>query len=148
VPGVGGAAQGGAGSFRGPQRWWGHSWYLLSPLPSAPPPPQTCPQSPPPIPAPQEGREQYTSAPCRWGAVDREDITAAAFAPGGWLLAGTAAGRLLQWDASAGRCVRVFEAHPPVRLAPKAGGASPNSRAQRSQAVGGRRSLRGAGAQG
>jgi len=44
--------------------------------------------------------------------VDREDIQSALFLRGGWLVTGTASGRLLLWDASEsrgalGRCVRV-----------------------------------------
>jgi hypothetical protein len=66
--------------------------------------------------------------------MEREDITAAAFAPGGWLLTGTASGRLLQWDTASARCVRAVDAHPPVRAQSK-GGLSPNSRALRNAAV-------------
>lgn len=60
----------------------------------------------------QDGVPELSVTPGRFGMAEKDDVMAAAFVTGGWLVTGTRGGRLLQWDASRrrgamGRCVRV-----------------------------------------
>ena len=74
------------------------------------------PARPPSLAPLQDGRERYSAMQGRWGGIEREDVTSGCFLPGGWLVTGTASGRLLVWDVSSergslARCMQAVNAH-------------------------------------